>query len=81
MGKVLLNYACNNNANFFQKKGWHKSPSPHTLLSLSNKQNATQITAALTTIPIHLIKTIDSHIIYFFVSIPHSLYEKYSFHS
>ncbi|WP_413927689.1 DUF3956 family protein [Bacillus anthracis] len=48
---------------------------------LNNKQDATQITAAPTIIAIHLIKIIYPQIIYFFASIPHSLYDKYSFHS
>lgn len=55
--------------------------SPHPLSFLNNKQDATQITAAPTIIAIHLIKIIYPHIIYFFVSIPHSLYDKYPCHS
>ncbi|MBN6705890.1 hypothetical protein FML83_14400 [Bacillus thuringiensis] len=45
------------------------------------KLDATQITATPTIIPIHLIKIIYPNIIYFFASIPHSLYDKYSSHS
>lgn len=52
----------------------------HPLSFLNIKQDANQNTAAPTVLAIHFIKIIYPHFIYFFVSIPHSLYDKYSCH-